>query len=54
MSTATTPGKLNSSSFSAYEVIGEARQILRREAGGVRYQRFRRGRIVFIELSVEG
>ena len=37
MSTVTKPGKLNSSSSSANEVIGEARRILRREAGGVRY-----------------
>jgi hypothetical protein len=37
MSTVIKPGKLNSSSSSANEVIGEARRILRREAGGVRY-----------------
>ena len=37
MSTETTPGKLNSSSSGAYGVIGAACQILRREAGGVRY-----------------
>ena len=37
VSTETTPGKLNSSSSSAYGVIGEACRILRRDAKEVRY-----------------